>query len=71
MKQPTTIFRQLIYNVIIPSLIALIILGLINYQHTKTILIESNKSKNKIIADKIKNILEFQDMTPDFDGLIL
>lgn len=63
MKQPTTIFRQLIYNVIIPSLIALIILGVINYQHTKTILVESNKDKNKIIADEIKNILEFQDMT--------
>lgn len=59
----TTIFRQLVYNVIIPSLIALLILGAINYQHTRKLMIESNKDKNDIIADEIKRILEFQDMS--------
>jgi len=63
MKRTTTIFRQLIYNVIIPALTALVILGIINYQHTKSILMESNKAKNNIIADEIKSILEFQDMS--------
>jgi serine phosphatase RsbU (regulator of sigma subunit) len=65
MKRTTTIFRQLIYNVIAPSLAALIILGIINYQHTKNIMVEANDNKNKIIADEIKSVLEFQDMAFD------
>jgi len=63
MKRTTTIFKQLIYNVIVPALAALIILGIINYQHTKSIMMESNENKIRIISDEIKNILEFQDMT--------
>ncbi len=63
MKKTTTIFKQLIYNVIIPALAALIILGIINYQHTKSIMMNSNENKIRIISDEIKNILEFQDMT--------
>jgi phosphoserine phosphatase RsbU/P len=63
MKRTTTIFKQLIYNVIVPALAALIILGIINYQHTKTLVMEANKTKNSIIADEIKSVLEFQDMT--------
>lgn len=62
-KVTTTIFKQLIYNVIIPALAALIILGIINYQNTKKILLESNATKNRIIADEVKSVLEFQDMT--------
>jgi phosphoserine phosphatase RsbU/P len=62
MRRATTIFRQLIYNVIIPALAALIILGIINYQHTKNILTNANEIKNKLIVDEIKSMLEFQDI---------
>jgi hypothetical protein len=62
MRRTTTIFRQLIFNVIIPALAALIILGIINYQNIKGIMQDSNIEKNKIIVDKIKSNLEFQDM---------
>ena len=61
-KSTTTIFKQLIYNVIIPALTALIILGIINYQNTRKILMESNDAKNRSITDEIKSVLEFQDM---------
>lgn len=64
-KKTNTIFKELIYNIIIPALVALILLGIINYQHTKTILIEANDNKKKIIADEIRNVLEFQDMALD------
>ncbi len=63
MSVKTTIFRQLIYNVIVPALVALLILGIVNYQHTRKIMIESNNTKNEIIADEITRILEFQDMS--------
>jgi serine phosphatase RsbU (regulator of sigma subunit) len=40
----------------------LMILGILNYTHTKNILLESNKAKNSIITDEIKHIHEMQDM---------
>jgi phosphoserine phosphatase RsbU/P len=63
MRKTSTIFRQLIYNVIIPSLVALITLGIINYQNTRKLMVEGNDTKNRMIADKAKSVLEFQDMT--------
>src|SRR5688572_1994591 len=65
-KKRTTIFNQLIINVIAPVIIALLVLAIINYQHNKNLLIESNNLKNKLITDEIKNILEFQDFSFDF-----
>jgi phosphoserine phosphatase RsbU/P len=62
-RTSTTIFKQLIYNVIIPALVALITLGIINYQNTRKIMVESNDAKKSMIADKAKSILEFQEMT--------
>ena len=61
----TTIFRQLILNVVFPAVTALIVLGIINYQHTRSILIESNELKNRIIIDEIRYIHEMQDMALD------
>ncbi len=61
----TTIFRQLILNVVFPAVIALIVLGVLNFQHTRSILIDSNENKNKIIIDEIRNIHEMQDMALD------
>lgn len=61
-KKRTTIFRQLILNVVIPAVIALLVLAVINYQNTKRILVESNTNKNEIISDEITKVLEFQDV---------
>ena len=61
MSKSTTIFRQLVLNVITPVVIAIFILGLINYTQTRNILLESSLTKNQIITDEIKNILSFQD----------
>lgn len=61
-KKRTTIFRQLISNVVIPAVIALLVLAIINYQNTKRILVESNTNKNYIISDEITKVLEFQDV---------
>ena len=61
----TTIFRQLILNVIFPVVIALLLLGILNYRRTRNLLIEAEQSKNQIISDEIKGILEFQDIALD------
>ncbi len=60
-KKRTTIFKQLILNVVIPVIAALMVLGVFNYYHTLKILDESNTSKNNIISDGIQKVLEFQD----------
>ncbi len=66
MKNKTkTIFRQLILNVVLPAILALLILGIINYRNTKNILVESSIAKNHIISDEIVKVLEFQDMALD------
>ncbi|MCK5822824.1 MAG: SpoIIE family protein phosphatase [Bacteroidales bacterium] len=64
-RKTTTIFRQLIINVVFPAVVALLILGVINYQNTKKILVESSVSKNHIISDEIIKVLEFQDVALD------
>ena len=64
-KTRTTVFRQLILNVIIPVALALITLASLNYFHTRSLLQEANVTKNEIISDEIKSILEFQDLAFD------
>jgi phosphoserine phosphatase RsbU/P len=61
-NKPTTIFKQLIFNVVLPAIIALLVLGFLNYQNTKIILIKSNEDKNLIISDEITHTFEMQDM---------
>jgi phosphoserine phosphatase RsbU/P len=58
----TTIFRQLILNIIIPTILALMVLGILNFTHTRNILLDSAKNKNNIISDEITHVLEFQDV---------
>ncbi|MEE4198377.1 MAG: SpoIIE family protein phosphatase [Bacteroidales bacterium] len=58
----TTIFKQLILNVVIPAVLALLVLGVFNYTQTKNNLIDSIKTKNEIIAQEIIHIMEFQDV---------
>ena len=57
----TTIFNQLVVNIMLPVMIALFSLAFFNYQYTKDLLIEQNNNKNKDISREIKNMLKFQD----------
>ncbi len=58
----TTIFKQLILNVVIPAVSALLILGAFNYSQTKSILIDASDTKSKIISEEIIDIMEIQDV---------
>ncbi|PLX17178.1 MAG: hypothetical protein C0597_07310 [Marinilabiliales bacterium] len=58
----TTIFKQLILNVVIPAISALLILGAFNYSQTKRNLVDSIDNKNKIIAEEIIHITEFMEL---------
>ncbi len=58
----TTIFKQLILNIVIPAVSALLILGAFNYYQTKSNLIESIDTKNRIISEEIIQIMELQDV---------
>lgn len=58
----TTIFKQLILNVVIPAVSALLILGAFNYNQTKSILIEASDSKNKTVSEEVIDIMEIQDV---------
>ena len=62
MKQ-TTVFRQLIYNIVFPVIIALFVLGVFNYRNTRIILREGSKTRNFLISDEITQVLKFQDVT--------
>ncbi|RPH30588.1 MAG: HAMP domain-containing protein [Bacteroidales bacterium] len=62
MKQ-TTVFRQLIYSIVFPVVIALVILGVYNFQNTRTILRKGSQTRNFLISDEITQILKFQDVT--------
>jgi serine phosphatase RsbU (regulator of sigma subunit) len=59
----TTIFKQLILNVVIPAVMALLILGAFNYNQTKTNLIDSIDTKNQIISEEIIHIMEFMELS--------
>ncbi len=62
MKQ-TTVFRQLIYNIVFPVVIALIALGAWNFRNTRVILREGSQIRNFLISDEITQVLKFQDVT--------
>jgi serine phosphatase RsbU (regulator of sigma subunit) len=61
-RRRTTIFKQLILNVMMPPILALLLLGVLNFNHTKDILIEANTERNYIIGDEIIKVLEFHDV---------
>ncbi|MCF8380520.1 MAG: SpoIIE family protein phosphatase [Bacteroidales bacterium] len=65
MEKRTTIFRQLIFNIVLPAILALLLLGVLNYQNTKAILINSSENESLIITDEIRHIHEMQDMALD------
>ena len=61
----TTIFKQLILNVVIPAVSALLVLGVFNYNQTKTNFVNSINEKNKLMSQEIIHIIEFQDVALD------
>jgi len=58
----TTIFRQLILNIIFPVVLALFILGCLNYFNTKNLLTGFNERENHNISEEIVNYLALQDL---------
>jgi sigma-B regulation protein RsbU (phosphoserine phosphatase) len=61
-RRKTTIFKQLILNVMVPPILALLLLGILNFTHTRKILVEESTARNYIIGDEIIKVLEFQDV---------
>jgi len=65
----TTIFRQLIFNIVIPTLLTLLIIAVYNFYNTKALITKGNDEKNRIISNEITKILKFQDLSFGFiDG---
>ncbi|MGD0340377.1 MAG: SpoIIE family protein phosphatase [Bacteroidales bacterium] len=58
----TTIFKQLIFNVIIPTLIALLVFAIINFERTRSMLITHTDEKNQLLSNEVTKILKFQDL---------
>jgi len=61
-SRKTTIFRQLIFNIAIPTLLALLVFSIINFQRTRSILSRGTDEKNKLISNEVTKILKFQDI---------
>lgn len=61
-KQQTTIFSQLILNVIIPTLFALLVMAAINFRNTSSLINSANNEKNRIISNEITEVLGFQEL---------
>jgi serine phosphatase RsbU (regulator of sigma subunit) len=62
MKQ-TSIFQQLIYNVVIPVVVALILMAVFNFRSTRVLLKENRETRNFLISDELIQVLKFQDIT--------
>jgi len=58
----TTIFRQLIVNIAVPTLLALLIFAVFSFQRTRSQLARSNDEKNRLLANEVIKILKFQDI---------
>jgi sigma-B regulation protein RsbU (phosphoserine phosphatase) len=61
-SRKTTIFRQLILNIVLPSLLALLAFAVINFQHTSKLINSGNEEKNRMLADEVTKVLRFQDI---------
>lgn len=59
----TTIFKQLIVNIMLPVVAAMLLLGGINYITTRNLLKTSSNTKNILISNTITQVLRFQDIT--------
>ena len=59
----TSVFRQLLINIVLPLILALVILAYFNYSRNKELLMSAHHEKNQRIQDEIKNVLSFQDVS--------
>jgi serine phosphatase RsbU (regulator of sigma subunit) len=62
-SRKTTIFRQLIFNIAIPTLLALLVFAVINFQRTRSILVSSAEDRNRQLSNEVTKILKFQDFS--------
>ena len=58
----TTIFRQLVFNIVLPTLLALLILAVFNFYRTRAIIIKQTEERNQLLSNEITRILKFQDL---------
>lgn len=58
----TTIYSQLILNVAIPTLFALLVFAVINFQHTRSTLKARSEERNRLISGQVTSVIEFQDI---------
>jgi len=61
-KRKTTIFRQLIFNIVIPTLLALLVFAVLNFQHNSNLVKKSIDDKNTMLANEVTKVLRFQDI---------
>ena len=64
-NKTSTIFKQLILNIIVPVVCALVILALLNQYRVKTTTDQNNKIQNQLITDQIELSLIHQDFGLD------
>jgi phosphoserine phosphatase RsbU/P len=62
-SRKTTIFRQLIFNIAIPTLLALLVFAGINFWRTRSTLASAADEKNRLLSNEITKILRFQDFS--------
>jgi phosphoserine phosphatase RsbU/P len=61
-SRKTTIFRQLIFNIVLPTLGALAVFAIVNFEYTVSLTKKGNEEKNRLISNEITKILKFQDI---------
>jgi phosphoserine phosphatase RsbU/P len=61
MKQ-SSLFSQLIFNIVFPVVFALLLLGIINTRNTRQMIREHREMRNYLISDELVQILHFQDL---------
>ena len=62
MKQ-ASIFKQLIFNIVVPVIISLLLIGVVNFRSTHVMLKQNRESRNYLISDELIRVLKFQDIT--------
>ncbi len=63
MKKRTSIQRQITLNVILPVAAAILLIAVLNYARTNSLLKEFEVVKNSLITEEIKGLIRFQDYT--------
>lgn len=63
MNKRTTIFKQLILNIIIPLVVALLLMSIVNQYLLYARETKHEEEKNALITDEIQNIMEFQNVS--------